>query len=269
LTNNIIDVFNQYFEMVPAISDELKNEVYKLRYQVYCIENGDKTGFKNPVDHPEGIEFDEYDSHSSHYLIRHRKGGNFMATTRLILPDVRNLKKPFPIEINSQIDNVNLLKTMSRHNLAELSRFCVSKEFRRRKNEQHLLTTNDADSEGAFAQEEKRSSSHLTLALFACAIKMSSENNIHYWYAIMEPALERVFSTLGIHFVGIGPLVDYHGMRRPCMIKVDDLLDSVAKKDLNYWNMLTNNGQFGHRKLSTFAAKHANILQGRQDRSFD
>lgn len=237
-------IFNKYFEMIPAISDELKHEVYKLRYQVYSTENGDKTGFKNFIDHSEGIEFDEYDSHSSHYLIRHRGLGIYMATTRLILPDANNREKPFPIEKYSQIDNVNLLKTMPRHNLAELSRFCVSKEFRSRKNEQQLLTTNDAiASEVIFAQEEKRSSSHLTLALFACAIKMSSENNIHYWYAFMEPALMRVFSTLGIHFVGIGPLANHYGLRQPCVIKVDELLDGVAKKDLNYWNLLTNNGQ--------------------------
>jgi N-acyl amino acid synthase of PEP-CTERM/exosortase system len=240
-------IFNKYFEMVPAISDELKYEVYKLRYQVYCIENGDKTGFNNFIDHSDGIEFDEYDSHSSHYLIRHRGLGIYMATTRLILPDANNPEKPFPIEKHSRIDDVALLKNMPRQNLAEMSRFCISKEFRRRKNEQHLLTTNDADSGIAYGQEEKRSSSHLTLALFACAIKMSSENNIHYWYAFMEPALMRVISTLGIHFVGIGPLVDFYGMRRPYLIKVDELLDSVAKKDLNYWNFLTNNGQFRPR----------------------
>jgi hypothetical protein len=35
MLNNIIDVFNEYFDMVPAVSDELKNEVYRLRYQVY------------------------------------------------------------------------------------------------------------------------------------------------------------------------------------------------------------------------------------------
>lgn len=244
---NIIDIFNEYFEMIPATSEELKHEVYKLRYQVYCIENGDKTGFKNPVDHPEGIEFDEYDSHSSHYLVRHRGLGVYMATTRLILPDTDDREYLFPIERHSQIDDSELLQSIPRHNLAELSRFCVSKEFRRRKNEQHLLTTNDAESETAFTQEEKRSSSHLTLALFACAIKMSAENDIHYWYALMEPALMRVFSTLGIHFVEIGPLVDFYGMRRPCAIKVDDLLDSVATKNLNYWNMLTNNGQFRTR----------------------
>lgn len=233
-------IFNKYFEMIPAISDELKHEVYKLRFQVYCVE----MGFENHQEFPEGLEFDEYDQYSSHYLIRHRGLGIYMATTRLILSDANNPEKPFPIEIHSQIDDVALLKTMPRPHLAELSRFCVSKKFRRRKNEQQLVTTNDADSELAYGQEEKRSSSHLTLALFACAIKMSSENNIHYWYAIMEPALMRVFSALGIHFVGIGPLVDYHGLRQPCVIKVNDLLDGVAKKDLNYWNMLTNNGQF-------------------------
>jgi N-acyl amino acid synthase of PEP-CTERM/exosortase system len=255
LTNNIIDHFNEYFEIVPAISDVLKREVYKLRYQVYCIENGYKTGFMNPLDHPEGLEFDEYDLHSSHYLIRHRKRDNFMATTRLILPDPSNLNKPFPIEINSQIDNVSLLKDLPRHSMAELSRFCISKEFRRRKNEQHLIVTSDALSESIFTQDEKRSSSHLTLALFACAIKMSSENNIDYWYAFMEPALKRVFSSLGIHFVEIGPLVNFYGMRQPFMIKVNDLLDSVAKKDVSYWNMLTDSGQFGALKLSAFATR--------------
>jgi N-acyl amino acid synthase of PEP-CTERM/exosortase system len=253
LDKNINDHFNQYFEMVPAISDELRIEVFKLRYQVYCIENGPKTGFKNPLDHPEGMEFDEYDSRSVHYLIRHRKSERFMATVRLILPDVN--KTSFPIEINSQIENVSLLKAIPRHNLGELSRFCVSKEFRQRKNEQHLLTTYDVDSEIVFMQEEKRNSSNLTLALFACAIKMSSENNIHYWYALMEPALMRLISKLGIHFVEIGPLVNFYGMRQPCVIKVNDLLDSIAKKNIDYWNMLTHNGKYEMQRHITFNSK--------------
>lgn len=256
---NIIDGFNKYFEMIPATSDELKHEVFKLRYQVYCVENGDKTGFKTPIDHPEGMEFDEYDSHSSHYLIRHRGLGHYVATIRLILPDAKNPEKLFPIEISSQIDNVELLKNISRYNLAELSRFCVSKEFRRRKNEPYLLTANDVNSGISYKQEEKRNASFLTLALFACAIKMSYENNIHFWYALMEPALMRVISTLGIHFASIGPLVNFYGIRQPCVIKVDDLLDSVAKKDLNYWNMLTNNGQVLTRQALAYAVKPSKL----------
>jgi N-acyl amino acid synthase of PEP-CTERM/exosortase system len=248
--------------MIPAVSEELKHEVYKLRYQVYCLENGNKTGFKSPVAHPEGLEFDEYDRHSCHYLIRHRGLENYVATTRLILPDTDNREYLLPFERHTQITNIELLQSISRPNLAELSRFCVSKEFRRRKNEQHLLLTIDTGSEAVITQENKRCSSHLTLALFACAIKMSYENNIDHWYAMMEPASMRVASALGIHFIGIGPLVNLYGMRQPCMIKVDDLLDSVAKKDLDYWNMLTNNGQFQPQNASKqyMSKNHGNDL---------
>jgi len=212
-------VFNKYFQMIPAVTEELKREVYKLRYQVYCTE----TGFEDHDKFPDYLETDEYDSRSSHYLVRHRKLGIYMATTRIILPDAEKL---FPIEKHSLIDRVDLLKTMPRSNLAELSRFCVSKELRQRKDEQQ--------------QEEKRSAALLTIALFACAIRMSSQNNIHYWYAIMEPTLLRAVSMLGIHFIKVGPPVDYHGLRIPCVIKIADLLDSIEKKDLNSWRMLTD-----------------------------
>ena len=74
---------------------------------------------------------------------------------------------------------------------------------------------------------------------------MSHENNIHYWYALMEPALIRFFTTLGIYFKGIGPVTDYHGLRRPCMIKVSDLLEGVFEKDPIIWAMMTNEGQYG------------------------
>lgn len=230
---SIVAAFNHYFEMIPATSDELKQEVYKLRYQVYCVE----TGFLSPV--AEGVEYDDYDAHSSHYLIRHRESGCYMATTRLILPN----SCLFPVEIHSQIDNNPLVKTIPRANLAELSRFCVSKQFRRRANEKNLLFTNDVD-DSLLARREKGSSAHLTLALFACAIKMSHEHNIQYWYAIMDSTSKKIASALGIHFIEIGSAVDYYGMRRPYAIKISNLLRDVAEKDLNYWAMLTQHGQY-------------------------
>jgi len=240
MSSSNIDIFNEYFEMVPAVSEELKTEVYKLRYQVYCIE----TGFENPEQYPDGMEFDEFDSHSAHYLIRHRKLGIYMATTRLILPEVNNPDKLFPIEMHSQIDNFDALKHISRNHLAEASRFCVSKEFRKRKNELNTTTGIDTELENSFTEDERRIFPHITLALIACSIKMSHENDIQDWYAVMEPALIRFFSTLGINFIGIGPLTNYHGKRRPCTINVNDLLEGVASKDVTQWNMLTNKGKF-------------------------
>jgi N-acyl amino acid synthase of PEP-CTERM/exosortase system len=240
MISSIIDVFNEYFDMVPAVSDELKKEVYKLRYQVYCIE----TGFEDPEQYPDGMEFDEFDSHSVHYLIYHRKRGVYIATTRLILPEANNPDKLFPIEIHTQIDNVDALKHISRNHLAEASRFCVSKELKKRKNELNTLAGINTELENVFTQDERRTFPHITLALFACLIRMSHENNIQDWYAVMEPALIRIFSTLGMNFIGIGPLTNYHGKRLPCTINVSDLLAGVANKDLNKWDMLTNKGDF-------------------------
>ena len=135
MTNNIIDHFNEYFEMVPAISDDLKNEVYKLRYQVFCIENK----IFNPEDYFGGLEYDDFDQNSVHYLIRHRKSGDYVATTRLILPDANNPEKLFPLEQYCEIDNFAAMQPVNRKHLGEVSRFCVSEAFKRRKNEGNNL----------------------------------------------------------------------------------------------------------------------------------
>ena len=240
--DNIITPFNEYFEMVPALSDELKNEAYKLRYQVYCVE----TGFENPSDHPGEIETDDFDDSSVHYLIRHRKTGSYAATTRLILPNNNNLDKPFPIELFSNIDNTEELQDKQRRFMAEASRFCVSKDFKKRKGDSAAsLTGISPDWEKKTQAEERRTYPHLSIALYACLIRMSHENDVKYWYAVMEPALIRFFTTLGIYFIGIGPVTDYHGMRRPCVIKVSDLLAGVYEKNPAIWAMMSSEGRYG------------------------
>lgn len=240
MINDILDAFNEFFEIVPATSESLKEEVFKLRYQVYCLE----AGFENPKNYPQGLERDEYDDNSVHYLIKYKKFNTFAATTRLILP-FKNNDRLFPIERFTQIDK-KLIDNIPRNHLAEASRFCVSKAFKRRKNEVGTLTGIGAESISDYTESEKRVFPHLSIALFACLIKMSDDYRINHWYAVMELALIRFFTTIGVYFTGIGPLVEYHGKRQPCIIKVSDLLNGVAKKDQAIWNMMTNKGQTGH-----------------------
>jgi N-acyl amino acid synthase of PEP-CTERM/exosortase system len=75
-------------------SDPLREEVFRLRYQVYIVE----TGFERSEDHPGGIERDAFDERSDHYLLRHRATGVYAATARMILPDLSAPLAPFPIE---------------------------------------------------------------------------------------------------------------------------------------------------------------------------
>ena len=226
--------------MVHATSDELKNEVYKLRYQVYCLE----TQFENSEHYPDGLEFDEFDYRSDHYLIRHRKSGDYAATTRLILPDANNPGQLFPVELHCEIDNFAVMRPFNRGHLGEVSRFCVSKAFKKRKNEAHTLAGINADWQpDNFTLDERRSFPHIAIALIACIIKASYENDIHYLFGCVEPAFFRFVSPLGINFIKIGPVVDYHGDRWPAAIKITNMLDCVAEKNLDIWNLLTKKGQ--------------------------
>lgn len=240
MANDVLNAFSQYFEMVAANTNKLKDEVFKLRYQVYCIE----TGFEDPQDHIDGSERDSSDDRSVHYLIRHRKSGIYAATTRLVLPDADDIDKPFPIEEHCEIDNVTVMEQIPRQQLAEVSRFCVSKEFKKRKGEPGTLTGIGEDHEAYFTKDERRIFPHITLALIACLVRMSQKHNVAYWYAVMEPSLLRFLSRLGIYFIKIGPPVDYRGLRQPGIAKVENILTTVQGKNVHFWRMLTNQDRF-------------------------
>ncbi len=237
----ILEAFNEFFEMVPADSDQLREEVYKLRYQVYCVE----TQFEDESAHPDEMEYDEFDNISLHYLIRHKNSKAFAATTRLILPNNEQPNFLFPIEIHSTIEDKSLLEGIPREQLCEASRFCVSKEFKKRRNEAGTTTGITNETLLEFTENERRTFPHLSIALVACSVRMCHEQNIPYWFAIMEPALFRFFAKIGIHFKTIGPAVNYHGKRQPGFIKISDLLADVYKVNKPVWHMLTLNGQYG------------------------
>jgi N-acyl amino acid synthase of PEP-CTERM/exosortase system len=233
----ILNSFKQYFEIVRANTDELLEEVFKLRYQVYCLE----TGFENPLEHPDGLEKDADDEYSVHYLIKHLATQKYIATTRLILHDSG---RQFPVEKHCEIESTEKLANLSFAQRAEISRFCISKDFKRRKGESGTLEGIDRDEIDRYTADERRTFPHLILGLFACLIDLSRSYNINYWYCAMEPALFRYLDSLGIHFNRMGPVVDYHGKRQPGGAFVEDILAGVLDKNIQIWNVFTNGGKY-------------------------
>jgi N-acyl amino acid synthase of PEP-CTERM/exosortase system len=241
MAKTIAESFRDYFEMVPADTDDLKRAVYHLRYQVYCLE----TGFEKPEDCPSRLERDAYDDRADHFLIRHLRTGEYAATTRLILPDRGDPSLPFPIESHCAIDRPEAVGQIPRTRLGEVSRFCVSKDFKRRRGEPGTLAGVSPSPElDAACEEERRTFPYITLGLIACLVRISRRANITHWYAVMEPALIRFLEHLGIHFTPIGPLADYHGRRLPCIIEVAALLGGVERKNPEVWELLTDGGKF-------------------------
>src|SRR3546814_10307851 len=71
-------------------------------------------------------------------------------------------------------------------------------------------------------KDERRVIPNMTLGLIEGLVRMSLDHGIFYWCAVMERPLLRLLARLGIHFEDIGPLVDYHGRRQPCFLKLAD-----------------------------------------------
>jgi N-acyl amino acid synthase of PEP-CTERM/exosortase system len=140
---------------------------------------------------------------------------------------------------------MDLVQQVPRMQLAEVSRFCVSKSFKKRQGEPGTTAGVSAKNFNTYTEDERRVFPHITLALIACLIRMNYQHGLTHWYAVMETALIRFLSQIGIYFTPIGPIVDYHGKRQPCIIEVEYLLEGVKNKNPEIWELLTDHGTFG------------------------
>ena len=84
---------------------------------------------------------------------------------------------------------------------------------------------------------------HLPLGLIRSCVEMSVREGITHWAAMMEPALLRLLTRLGIHFNPLGPLVDHHGRRQPCWVDLDVMLRRVFAERPDVWDVITDGGR--------------------------
>ena len=248
MQHDLLSTFNQYFELVHADTEALREQVFKLRYQVYVLE----TGFEAEADCKRGQdasgqligwEEDEFDARSDHYLLRHRRTGVYAATTRLILPLSEAPDAPYPIELHCTLDE-RVSDPSLRVHLGEISRFAVSKIFKRRLGEAGSLAGVAADIEVYLKDDERRILPHISLGLFAAVMRMAHAHGISRCYAVMEPALVRLLGRFGVVFRRIGPDIEYHGLRVPCITTADESLPSIRRVSPQIWDLITNRGEF-------------------------
>ncbi|MFZ3236332.1 MAG: PEP-CTERM/exosortase system-associated acyltransferase [Stellaceae bacterium] len=212
--------YDQHFDVLRADTPDRLDAAYRLRYQVYCVENR----FEDRERCPDGREVDDDDDRSVHTLLVHRRSGAAIGAARLILPRPQS-GRPLPIERLAHPGARALLQRLRHHRTAEVSRFAVSKEFRRRRGEDQHADVGfscPAAADGA----ERRLLPHITFGLVRGILGLCLEYEIRFLAAVMEPALLRLLSRLGLDFEAVGPLVEHHGLRQPCLADIDALLRS-------------------------------------------
>lgn len=239
--NDVVAAFNEYFEVIDAHSPELLHHAFKLRYQVYCIEQR-APGFEASK-YPAEMESDEYDPHSSHILLRHRPSGEFVGTARLILPDPLDPKKLFPTEQHTRLDPALIdMGNLPRRHTGEISRLVVVRRFARRRDEPLHAIEKGANIE-KWNPTSKRRFPHPLLALAVGIIRMSVERNVTHWLSVMEPSLNRLLSLYGLQLDPVGPIIEHHGQRGPYYVDLVKMLERMHKDYNEFWELVTDYGR--------------------------
>ncbi len=190
------------FKKVDA-EDELR-DIYRLRYKVYCEEKG----FEKPEDHPGGIEFDDFDRNSRHFLAASED--RVIGTARLILSS----EKDFPVEKHCRIETD--LSLLDRSRLGEISRLAVSKEYGRVSKDQDLT----------FGTRRQQM---IVFGLYKIIYVESKKMGFTHWLAVMSDGLHQLLKKIGVVFTPIGPSVNYHGIRTPYLGSIAEIEAGVSR----------------------------------------
>lgn len=228
--------YYRHFEVIRAETMSLRNEVHKLRYQVYCVENP----FENPDENPRGLEIDLYDTHSIHYLLIHRRSSMPVGTVRMVMPIKGETARSFPIQ--NVCDLEGLATPQQVRKAAEISRFCISREMRKRVtdvsmySEPHIPDAEDANN-------MHRIIHHASLGLIHGVGEVMLEHGIETSYLLCEPVLRRILGRLGVCSDPVGPQVEYHGLRVPVTVTMTDVFNNLWENHRDIWEIITDRGR--------------------------
>ena len=230
--NTLLRQFNSQFKTLQADTAERLRIAHTIRYQVYCVENRLESSGDNPL----GLETDEFDAHSVHSLVIHRGTGLALATVRLILPLVHEFERSFALQHLMYPDSLKILRELPRQSTAEVSRFSISRHAR------HRLKNSPRALDGTDPTLERISGPLTRLGLVQGLVRMSIQNGITHWCALVEPTLLRMLSAMAIRFRPIGPEIEFRGMRQACWLNVSEMLNAVMCERPRFWELITDAG---------------------------
>lgn len=205
-------MFDNYFEVFLADTAESKAIHYSIRYQVYCEE----MGFENKDDFPLEQEFDDYDDHSAHFIVRHKQSGQWVGAMRLI----RKTEGLLPVEQYCRSDEFQTNKKMAK--TVELSRLCVLKEIRKKAvdiNPPYGVSESNSHVEESDKIKLLPNFQNINRSIIWGILNAASEycyiNNIFNWYFMTTNALAKVLNKGGFNMIQIGEPIFHRGERFP------------------------------------------------------
>ncbi len=213
--------FDQYFEILPATTDALREQVYRVRHRVYCEE------LQWEPARADGLESDSYDPQSLHLLLRSRNLNEYVGCVRLIRCHENFPSEPLPFEqACAHTLDQRLMENLGlgRDNIAEVSRLAVDGRFRRRQGEQRKPVVLSDDDYGNLRRPRFP---YIPVGLYLGMLEAAQLHGIDTLFMLTEPWLAQHFRRLGVRLEPVGGAIEHRGQRIPSMMSVPMTLRSL------------------------------------------
>jgi N-acyl amino acid synthase of PEP-CTERM/exosortase system len=227
----LLGLYEKYFQVISADSPEMLAKAHALRYQVYCVEHA----FLDPAMQSNDEEWDLYDAHSAHAVLISKPSNDVVGCIRLVLP-APDGSGALPLrELLGEAERAKL-DTLGPRRIAEISRYAISKRYRRRPGESLYPDVNWNEPSPT---EIRRLMPHMSLGLIRGSCLLAAQHGVETVCAAMAPALLRLLERLGLFFEPLGPPIDYHGLRQPCVAEGKKLLAGMAAFKPDYYEVVS------------------------------
>ena len=235
-TSESENAFHKFFKLVLADTETLREEVFRIRYEVYCKE----LHYEDVSNFTDGLEHDSFDERSRHCLLLHRPSNTYAGCVRMVFNEKQVPDQLLPFEKNcgySLRREAIELAMREREYVGEASRLAVTANFRRRKSDAESPLGEISDAQRSI-DEDKRKFSCIAPGLYLAAADIGLRAGLKGVFAMMEPRLVRHLIRFGIHFQQIGDIVDYHGPRAAYYVNLGTLYEGLTPEMKGMFNII-------------------------------
>lgn len=191
---------------------------YRMRFEVYCVQ----TGFEEASKFPDKQEKDEFDCRSKHFLAHNKRSGDWLGTTRLILP----CEEPLPIQRHCKLNTHVALDQ-----IAEVSRLLIANPAQRwrevaQPNAAQNLTTR---TQSHHVPKEPHKRSNILKDLISALAGYCVDHDIPYTAFFITPALARILRRLKISLLEFGSPCEHRGLRIPYIADMYEVYKTLCR----------------------------------------
>ncbi len=237
--------FRKYFAIRPAITEAARDDVFRIRHEVYCND----LGFEPTRE--DGRETDTHDGNSLHCLLTTSTvPARPVGCTRVVLAiqDEPDYLLPFERTCAKTLDRSIIDPSrLARNRIAEVSRLAVRASYRRRRGEHARHFGFGSDDYGT---SEQPRFPYVPISLYLGSIALAARNDIEILFLLTEPRLLTHFVRLGANMRQIGQPVSHRGVRVPSMMDVQGVIKDMPRLIKPLWRVVQEQIDQGFDALS-------------------